>query len=165
MGEIPAYYHSILQYAWVYPHQTTCMGDANLSTVQNYPAATTTQQSTHCEMTPVKHQLTTASCPCRALHTWCGAGDGRASPETLICVWPVGADTVTLLGSLACTSILYPGGRNVLNPTINSGCPLNKLDTRLITPGVSILKFRRHKVRITCRVKNTIRFNVAEHKI
>lgn len=58
-----------------------------------------------------------------------------------VVIWdcPLGAVTDTVPGSLACTSILYPGGRNVLNPTINSGCPLNRDDTRLITPGVSML--------------------------
>lgn len=35
-------------------------------------------------------------------------------------------------------SILYPGGRNVLNPTIKFGCPRNRVDTRSITPGVSM---------------------------
>lgn len=29
-----------------------------------------------------------------------------------------------------------------MKPTIRSGCPLNKADTRLITPGVSILKIK-----------------------
>ncbi len=48
----------------------------------------------------------------------------------------------TLIVSLACTSILYPGGRKVLKPTIKSGCPLKRFDTRFMTPGVSILKFR-----------------------
>ena len=28
----------------------------------------------------------------------------------------------------------------MLNPTMSSGCPLNRDETRLITPGVSILK-------------------------
>lgn len=41
--------------------------------------------------------------------------------------------------SFACTSILYPGGRKVLKPTISSGCPLNKWLTLVITPGVSML--------------------------
>ncbi len=45
----------------------------------------------------------------------------------------------TLIVSLACTSILYPGGKNVLNPTMRSGWPLKRLETLLITPGVSIL--------------------------
>ena len=30
----------------------------------------------------------------------------------------------------------------MLKPTINSGCPLNRVDTRLMTPGVSILEKR-----------------------
>ena len=38
------------------------------------------------------------------------------------------------------TSILNPGGRNVLKPTIKSGWPRNKFETLLITPGVSRLK-------------------------
>lgn len=45
--------------------------------------------------------------------------------------------------SLACTSILYPGGKNVLKPTMRSGWPLNSWDTRFITPGVSILEWRK----------------------
>lgn len=36
-------------------------------------------------------------------------------------------------------SILYPGGKKVLNPWIRFGCPANRSETRLITPGVSIL--------------------------
>lgn len=42
------------------------------------------------------------------------------------------------------TSILYPGGRNVLKPTINSGNPLNRFDTRWMTPGTkqSIRSFK-----------------------
>ena len=57
----------------------------------------------------------------------------------VICDCPFGAVTDTVPGSLACTSILYPGGRKVLKPTISSGCPLKSDDTLLITPGVSIL--------------------------
>ena len=57
----------------------------------------------------------------------------------VICDCPFGAVTDTVPGSLACTSILYPGGRKVLKPTISSGCPLNSDDTLLMTPGVSIL--------------------------
>lgn len=41
--------------------------------------------------------------------------------------------------SFCCTSILYPGGKNVLKPTISSGWPLKRSDTLAITPGVSIL--------------------------
>ena len=38
---------------------------------------------------------------------------------------------------------LKPGGRKVLKPTMRSGWPLNSVDTRLITPGVSMLwRFR-----------------------
>lgn len=38
------------------------------------------------------------------------------------------------------TSILYPGGRKVLKPTMSSGWPLKRLETRLMTPGVSMLQ-------------------------
>jgi hypothetical protein len=41
--------------------------------------------------------------------------------------------------SPAVLKILKPGGRNVLKPKIKDGCPWNKSETRLITPGVSIL--------------------------
>ena len=58
----------------------------------------------------------------------------------VICDCPFGAVTETVPGSLACTSILYPGGRNVLKPTMSSGCPLNSDETLLMTPGVSILE-------------------------
>ena len=47
-----------------------------------------------------------------------------------------------MLISLCLTSILNPGGRKVLKPTIRSGWPRNKLDTLLMTPGVSILRRR-----------------------
>ena len=50
-------------------------------------------------------------------------------PPAMLCPWPV---------SLVCTSILYPGGRKVLKPTISSGCPLNNMETREMTPGVSM---------------------------
>ena len=43
------------------------------------------------------------------------------------------------LGSLE-HSMRYPGGKNVLNPEIKSGWPLNSIDTRSITPGVSMLQ-------------------------
>ena len=36
-------------------------------------------------------------------------------------------------------SMLYPGGKNALNPSISSGCAGNNVDTRWITPGVSML--------------------------
>ena len=52
-----------------------------------------------------------------------------------------------MLISLCLTSILNPGGRNVLKPTIRSGCPRNRFETRLITPGVSILGERRRRER------------------
>lgn len=69
----------------------------------------------------------------------------NVTPPAHICVcWPVGAVTETLPGSWAWTSILYPGGKNVLKPTISSGCPLNNVDTLLITPGVSILEAKQN---------------------
>lgn len=37
-------------------------------------------------------------------------------------------------------SIRYPGGKNVLNPWIRAGCPLKRVETRWMTPGVSILR-------------------------
>lgn len=37
-------------------------------------------------------------------------------------------------------SIRYPGGRNVLKPWIKLGWPANNSETRLMTPGVSILR-------------------------
>ena len=58
----------------------------------------------------------------------------------VICDCPFGAVTDTVPGSLACTSILYPGGRKVLKPTMSSGCPLKSDETLLMTPGVSMLK-------------------------
>lgn len=56
-------------------------------------------------------------------------------------VCPLGVVTIIRLGSRGSIehSIRYPAGKNVLNPDINKGCPLNKLDTRSMTPGVSIL--------------------------
>lgn len=38
-------------------------------------------------------------------------------------------------------SIRYPAGRKVLNPEMSKGCPLNNVDTRSMTPGVSILLY------------------------
>ena len=58
----------------------------------------------------------------------------------VICDCPFGAVTDTVPGSLACTSILYPGGRKALKPTMSSGCPLKSSKTLLMTPGVSMLK-------------------------
>lgn len=52
----------------------------------------------------------------------------------------------TLIVSFAWTSILYPGGKNVLKPTIRSGWPLKRFDTLFITPGVSMLKKRKRKI-------------------
>lgn len=57
-------------------------------------------------------------------------------------IWP---GVVTFTRSLVCTSILYPGGRKVLKPIMRSGWPLNSWDTRLITPGVSILQGKQEK--------------------
>jgi WD repeat-containing protein 19 len=45
--------------------------------------------------------------------------------------------------ALPTTSILYPGGRNVLKPRMRFGWPLKSSDTRRITPGVSIVCERR----------------------
>ena len=67
-------------------------------------------------------------------------GCGLGWMMVVICDCPLGAVTDTVPGSLACTSILYPGGRNVLKPTMSSGCPLNSDETLLMTPGVSMLK-------------------------
>ena len=36
-------------------------------------------------------------------------------------------------------SMRYPGGRKVLKPWIRFGCPAKSSETRLMTPGVSIL--------------------------
>lgn len=71
--------------------------------------------------------------------TFCG-GCCRITPLLDVVVWPAGDVTDTQEGSFAWTSILYPGGKKVLNPTINSGCPLNSDETLLITPGVSMLR-------------------------
>lgn len=55
-------------------------------------------------------------------------------------VVPIGVVTRIVLGSFpAPHSILYPGGRKVLKPWIRFGWPANSSETRLITPGVSIL--------------------------
>ena len=64
-------------------------------------------------------------------------GRGCGIVETVV---PIGVVTLMALGSSpAPHSILYPGGRNVLKPWIRLGLPANKLETRSITPGVSIL--------------------------
>lgn len=71
----------------------------------------------------------------------------RANPppttgrDVLVSVVPVGVVTLITSGSFGSVehSMRYPGGRKVLKPDINSGCPLNNIDTRSITPGVSIL--------------------------
>ncbi len=55
-------------------------------------------------------------------------------------VEPDGVVTRMLLGLFSSPhSILYPGGRKVLNPWMRLGWPANRSDTRLMTPGVSIL--------------------------
>lgn len=46
---------------------------------------------------------------------------------------------LTCTCSLGWTSIRYPSGKKVLKPTINSGWPLNRFETRWMTPGVSML--------------------------
>ena len=57
----------------------------------------------------------------------------------VICDCPFGAVIDTVPGSLACTSILYPGGRKVLKARRSSGCPMKSDDTFLMTPSLSIL--------------------------
>ena len=57
----------------------------------------------------------------------------------IIGCWSVGC---TCVESDDTTSILYPGGRNMLNPMMRSGWPLNRLDTRPVTPGVSMLDIK-----------------------
>lgn len=56
----------------------------------------------------------------------------------MVCIPVVPGIPVTPTVFIEVTSILYPGGKNVLNPTISSGWPLNRHETRAITPGVSI---------------------------
>lgn len=58
-----------------------------------------------------------------------------------VVVFPLGVVTKILFGSRGSIeqSIRYPAGKKVLNPDIRSGWPLNSVETRLITPGVSIL--------------------------
>ena len=72
--------------------------------------------------------------------------------RVVICDCPFGAVTDTVPGSLACTSILYPGGRKVLKPTISSGCPLKSDDTLLMTPGVSMLGNNNNKKELKAKI-------------
>lgn len=62
-------------------------------------------------------------------------------PPICVVVCPEGVVTLIMLVSLGLLkhSIRYPGGKKVLNPEINVGCPLNSVDTLSMTPGVSIL--------------------------
>lgn len=57
-------------------------------------------------------------------------------------VVPVGVVTRIGFGSDGSKehSILYPGGKNVLNPWIKLGWPLNNVETLSMTPGVSMLE-------------------------
>lgn len=43
-------------------------------------------------------------------------------------------------------SIRYPGGKKVLKPPISSECPWKSIDTRWITPGVSMLFVFSHRI-------------------
>jgi hypothetical protein len=63
-------------------------------------------------------------------------------PPFVVCVIvPVGIVTVMRFASCKSVehSILYPVGRKVLNPWMREGWALNRCETRLITPGVSML--------------------------
>ena len=63
-------------------------------------------------------------------------------PLFVVCIMvPVGVVTVIKLASFASVehSMRYPTGKKVLKPWIRDGCPLKRCDTRLMTPGVSIL--------------------------
>lgn len=57
-------------------------------------------------------------------------------------VLPLGVVTVIKLASKASVvhSIRYPKGRKVLNPWMREGWPLKRVETRSMTPGVSILE-------------------------
>ena len=63
-------------------------------------------------------------------------------PVVFCVVVPSGVVTVMVFTSWASTlhSILYPAGRNVLNPCMSSGLPAKRDDTLSMTPGVSILR-------------------------
>lgn len=55
-------------------------------------------------------------------------------------VEPEGVVTRMLFGLFSKPhSIRYPGGKNVLKPWMRLGWPANNSETRLITPGVSML--------------------------
>ena len=77
--------------------------------------------------------------------------------RVVICDCPFGAVTDTVPGSLACTSILYSGGRKVLNPTISSECPLKSDDTLLMASGASILENNNKKKNVRQKLYKTIR--------
>jgi hypothetical protein len=55
-------------------------------------------------------------------------------------VGPVADGTVPMPEGDETSSILYPGGRNVLKPRMRLLWPRKSSDTRLMTPGVSILR-------------------------
>ncbi len=75
-------------------------------------------------------------------------------PPICVVVWPEGVVTLIMLASLALLrhSMRYPGGKKVLNPDISVGCPLNRVDTRSMTPGVSMLHKHRKKINDTLPV-------------
>lgn len=64
--------------------------------------------------------------------------------EVVCVIVPIGVVTVMVLKSngSAEMSILYPGGRKVLKPCMRYGFPVKSVETRSMTPGVSILKRR-----------------------
>lgn len=75
------------------------------------------------------------------------APDKRKAPEalsSLLSIWlmvPAGVVTVMTFPSLPLRhSIRYPGGRKVLKPWMRTGWPRKRLETRSMTPGVSILR-------------------------
>ena len=63
-------------------------------------------------------------------------------PPEVCMVLPLGVVTVIKLASNASVvhSIRYPTGRKVLNPWMREGWPLKRVETRSMTPGVSILE-------------------------
>lgn len=69
-------------------------------------------------------------------------------PPICVVVWPEGVVTLIMFASLALLrhSMRYPGGKKVLNPDMRVGCPLNRVDTRSMTPGVSILHEHRREL-------------------
>jgi hypothetical protein len=63
-------------------------------------------------------------------------------PLLVVCIMvPVGVVTMIKLESCESVehSMRYPTGKKVLKPWMSDGCPLKRKDTRLMTPGVSIL--------------------------